>query len=59
MYLIARLNLAINEQSEKFGTGLMIKLVWVSMGKNWGRNGEYKLLKKVMGGGLIGEFLVV
>ena len=36
VYLIARLNLAINEQSEKFCMGLLIKQVWVSMGKNWG-----------------------
>ena len=39
--------------------GLMIKQVWGSMGKNWGRIGEYKKFGKVMGSGLIGEFLVV
>ena len=39
--------------------GLMIMQVWVSMGKNWGRMEEYRELGKVMGGGLIGEFLVV
>ena len=32
MYLIARLNLAINEQSEKFWYGINK----ASMGKNWG-----------------------
>ena len=42
-----------------FGMGLMIKQVCVSMGKNWGKMGEYKERGKVMGGGLIGEFLVV
>ena len=38
-----------------FGTGIMIKQVWVSMGKN----GEYRELEKVVGGGLIRVFLVV
>ena len=37
MYLIARLNLAMNEQSEKFWYGINDKAsIWVSMGKNWG-----------------------
>ena len=39
--------------------GLMIKQVWASMEKNWGRMGEYREFGKVMEGGLIGEFLVV
>ena len=38
---------------------LMIKQVWVSMEKIWGRTGEYRELGKIMGGGLIGEFLGV
>ena len=29
------------------------------MGQNWGRMEEYREFGKVMGGGLIGEFLVV
>ena len=33
MYLIARLNLPINEQREKFWCGINNK---ASMGKNWG-----------------------
>ena len=42
-----------------FGEGLMIKQVWVSMGKNWERMGEYREIGKVIGGRLIGEFSVV
>ena len=39
--------------------GLIIKQVWVSKGKIWGRMGEYREHGKIMVGGLIGEFLVV
>ena len=36
VYLIARLKLAINEQSEKFWYGINNKASVGSMGKNWG-----------------------
>ena len=59
VYLIARLNLAINEQSEKFWYGINDKASMSQYRKHWGRMGEYRELGKVMGGGFIGEFLVV
>ena len=52
VYLIAKLNLAINEQSEKFWHEINDKAIWEGIG-------EYRDFGKVIGGGLIGKFLVV
>ena len=49
MYLIARLNLAINEQSEKFWYGIIDK---VSMGKYRKESGEYREFGRVW---MVGE----
>ena len=49
MCLIARLNLAINEQSEKFwyGYGINDKVSIWEYRKNRGRMGEYKEFERV------------
>ena len=39
VYLIARLNLAINEQSEKFWSGINDKVSMGEYGKEFGENG--------------------
>ena len=58
-YLMARLNLAINEQSEKIWHGIHNKASMGECGKELGENGGYKEFGRVMDGGGIREFLVV
>ena len=58
-YLIARLNLAIHEQSEKFWYGINDKASMGEYGKELERMGEYRKFGRVMDGGGIEEFLVV
>ena len=59
MYLIARLNLAINEESDKFWHGVNDKASMGEYAKELG--GEWGSLENLgsMDGGGIGEFLVV
>ena len=52
MYAIARLNLAINEQSEKFWYGINDGVSMGEYGKKSGNNGEYREFGKVW---MVGE----
>ena len=58
MYLIARLNLTINEQSEKFWYGIDDRVSMGEYEKESGRMGEYREFRRVWMGG-IGEFSLV
>ena len=59
MYLIVRLNLSINRQSEKFWYGINDKVSMGEYGKESGKNGGVQRIWESRDGGEIGEFSVV
>ena len=57
VYLIARLNLAVNEESEKFWYGIENRVSMGEYKKESGRMGEYrKFRREEMGGGGLENF---
>ena len=56
VYLIARLNLAINEQSEKFWNGIEDQVSMGEYEKESGRMGKYRAFRRVWLVGELGNF---